>query len=180
MTVNVLDSLSNSKLPSEIRPMHLLIQLEYFDWKSLSESDYETLRIGFPGLPVEKPEYGFYKTLLLNDENKFLLAKYRIPFKISEEDTSSQPIGQMVVKLQDRISQLELKAEKNLAVLEGHGAAVQIHVPDFCLMQVNKVEVLYDACTDALQEMLSDGWRILAVCPPNAQRRPDYILGRRE
>ena len=25
---------------------------------------------------------------------------------------------------------------------------------------------------------LDDGWRILAICPPNSQRRPDYILGR--
>ena len=85
----------------------------------------------------------------------------------------------MVVKLQDRIGELELKTS-NLAALEANVAAVQIHVPDFCLMQINKVEVLYDACTDALQEMLGDVWRILAVCPPNASRRPDYILGRRE
>lgn len=34
-----------------------------------------------------------------------------------------------------------------------------------------------DYCTDALQERLSEGWRIIAVCPQE-QRRPDYVLGK--
>jgi hypothetical protein len=37
---------------------------------------------------------------------------------------------------------------------------------------------LDDACTDDVQRHLDEGWKILAVCPPNSQRRPDYILGR--
>lgn len=59
------------------------------------------------------------------------------------------------------------------------GAVVQIVVPDVGVLQINEVDYIEDACTDALQGKLDDGWRILAVCPPNAQRRPDYILGRR-
>jgi hypothetical protein len=38
--------------------------------------------------------------------------------------------------------------------------------------------LLDDACTDNLQAHLNEGWRIIAVCPPDAKRRPDYILGR--
>ena len=60
------------------------------------------------------------------------------------------------------------------------GTAVQIAVPDMALMYIDEVCVETDFCTDALQSMLDDGWRILAVCPPNSQRRPDYILGRRK
>lgn len=57
---------------------------------------------------------------------------------------------------------------------------LQVAVPGLGLLQVNKVHLMEDACTDALQEMLEDGWRILAVCPANDTRRPTYILGRSE
>lgn len=59
------------------------------------------------------------------------------------------------------------------------GQVVQIAVPDIGLLQIDEVTWMEDACTEELQARLEDGWRILAVCPPNAQRRPDYILGRK-
>jgi hypothetical protein len=46
------------------------------------------------------------------------------------------------------------------------------------LMSVEETMLMQDCCTDDLQEALSKGWRILAVCP-QPQRRPDYVLGRR-
>lgn len=55
-----------------------------------------------------------------------------------------------------------------------------MHVPDLTLLTYDEVTYVDDACTDAVQQLLDKGWRILAVCPPNAQRRPDYILGRRK
>lgn len=82
--------------------------------------------------------------------------------------------GTMLTKMQARadkygeVTGLELKA----------GQVVQIAVPDLGLLQINEVDWMEDACTEQLQMRLDDGWRILAVCPPNAQRRPDYILGR--
>lgn len=57
---------------------------------------------------------------------------------------------------------------------------VQISLPDIGLLLIDEVTWLEDECTNELQSMLDDGWRILAVCPPNAQRRPDYILGRKK
>lgn len=54
-----------------------------------------------------------------------------------------------------------------------------VSVPNIALYEVNEVKLLDNACTDLLQKHLDDGWRILAVCPPNDQRRPDYILGRK-
>lgn len=50
--------------------------------------------------------------------------------------------------------------------------------PGPSLLNVNETLLMEDACTDALQENLDNGWRIIAVCP-QPQRRPDYILGRR-
>ncbi len=56
---------------------------------------------------------------------------------------------------------------------------VHIHVPGgVSLTSVRKVTWLEDACTEELQRHLDEGWRIIAVCPPNDARRPTYILGR--
>lgn len=57
--------------------------------------------------------------------------------------------------------------------------SIHIHIPAPELSYFNKVDWLEDACTDALQKMLDDNWRILAVIPRVGQRRPDYILGKR-
>ncbi len=55
---------------------------------------------------------------------------------------------------------------------------VYVQVPHVGLLAIDEVEVEEDCCTDRLQRRLIEGWRILCVCPPNAARRPDYILGR--
>lgn len=55
---------------------------------------------------------------------------------------------------------------------------VYVQVPHIGLLAMNEVLLEEDCCTDKLQDRLDSGWRILCVCPPNAARRPDYILGR--
>lgn len=59
-------------------------------------------------------------------------------------------------------------------------ASVHIHIPSPELSYFNKVDYLEDSCTDKLQEWLNDGWRIIAAIPRPGQRRPDYILGKKE
>lgn len=54
----------------------------------------------------------------------------------------------------------------------------QIRLPDNLLLQIREVEVINDACTNEINGMLKDGWRIIAVCVQHAQRRPDYVMGR--
>lgn len=60
------------------------------------------------------------------------------------------------------------------------GTSYHLHVaiPAVGLLMMDEVTNLDDPCTDELQGMLRAGWRIIAVCPPDTQRRPDYILGR--
>ena len=58
-----------------------------------------------------------------------------------------------------------------------HQTIYQISVANVGLMQIERVEVLEDCCTDELQRWLDKKWRILAVCPPNDARRPSYIMG---
>lgn len=84
--------------------------------------------------------------------------------------------GAMVTKMQDRHAWEHSQDVHPLDLMKGN--AVQITIADMALLLINEVEVCEDFCTVQLQEMLDQGWRILAVCPPNAQRRPDYILGR--
>lgn len=84
--------------------------------------------------------------------------------------------GAMITKMQDR-AKWDYSMEPTAEHLRS-GAAVQIAIPDLGLLQIREVKVEEDCCTNYLQDMLDDGWRILAVCPPNAARRPDYILGR--
>ncbi|MEM6625298.1 MAG: hypothetical protein AAGA72_18620 [Pseudomonadota bacterium] len=57
-------------------------------------------------------------------------------------------------------------------------ATVHVHLPNNVLHSFNEVHFEEDACTDAIQELLDEGWRIICVCPPLNSRRPDYILGR--
>lgn len=54
---------------------------------------------------------------------------------------------------------------------------VNISIPNNSLFSVRRVIVIEDSCTDNLQSYLKLNWRIVAVCPPNDTRRPDYVLG---
>jgi hypothetical protein len=68
------------------------------------------------------------------------------------------------------------KASGNLQYNE----RVEVYTPGMGLMLFNRTMLLSDACSDALQSELDNGWRIIAACPQPDQRRPDYILGRFE
>lgn len=56
----------------------------------------------------------------------------------------------------------------------------QISLANVGLLEIEQVSYEEDCCTDHLQDMLNEGWRILCVCPPKDSRRPTYILGRRD
>lgn len=56
----------------------------------------------------------------------------------------------------------------------------QIVMPGFELLQYGYIEVVENGCTDQIQKKLNDDFRIIAVLPQPDQRRPDYILVRKE
>lgn len=96
-------------------------------------------------------------------------------------ELSVQPLpGAMVTKMQDDPAKYWEYGSRIDPIDVEQGRAVQITVPDMALIYIDEVTNLDDLCTDELQRYLDEGWRILAVCPPNSQRRPDYILGRRK
>lgn len=55
---------------------------------------------------------------------------------------------------------------------------VEVYTPGMALMLCNRLMLLEDSCTDAVQAELDNGWLIVAACPQPNQRRPDFILGR--
>lgn len=62
--------------------------------------------------------------------------------------------------------------------IDGGVHNVYVQIPHIGLLAIDEVQLEEDCCTDVLQRRLNEGWRILCICPPNAARRPDYILGR--
>lgn len=154
--------------------MIVKVRFQYYStkWKELSSEDYAMLRRAMPDLPAEKKDD--YQQYAADMDAIVLIAHLGLDVDLKPLDSACST---MIVKLQDRIAQLGLKGSSDVA-LAAAGASVQIHVPDGPLMYVDEVKHLDNCCTDELQMELQEGWRILAVCPPNAQRRPDYILGR--
>ncbi len=123
--------------------------------------------------------------------------RIRIPEMELPEDQSkcvgywSSPFIGTVDELQ-YLSELGLKVEVSRVrgllaeTLPGLGAppappgatqVVNVTIPGIGLFSVQRLEVLENSCTDVVQGRLNEGWRIVAVCPPNDTRRPTYVMG---
>ena len=57
---------------------------------------------------------------------------------------------------------------------------VNIHIPSPELLALNEVTWIENECTERVQSLLDEDWRIIACLPQVGNRRPDYILGRRK
>lgn len=140
----------------------LSIELGHFDIKVLSSEQYEQLQSTIPDA-FEGPQADWsrsWKPLLIDEGGATLLSDCDIDFTVKRFK------GQMNVNLMPSAGD------------HSNAQQVHIHVPNVGLFSINEVTYIEDACTDDLQGYLDKGWKILCVCPPNNQRRPDYILGR--
>lgn len=128
-------------------------------FQAMAPEDYAELRSVIDELPAEQHTKHFYVGACIVDvaEAGPLLTKHGISFEVKKMK-GLMPVGLPVPSLGNQ--------------------PVHIHVPNIGLLSMTEVTWLEDACTEVLQSHLDEGWRILAVCPPNCQRRPDYILGR--
>lgn len=142
----------------------------------LTPENYARLRAAIPALPATLEENRTrYSAEYLVDlaEHGALLEELNVRVELCGFHSNS-----MLVKMADRIRDLETKGTLEDRTLYERGALLQLHVPNVGLIQYNEFDVLEDSCTDKLQEAIDEGWRVVAVCPPNAQRRPDYIIAR--
>ena len=151
--------------------MLVSIRLSYYgaDWKALGEEKYAELRKVIPQLPEQSKDY-YGQPLIVGHDGLEMLAALNIDASIDKEKLGE---ATMLTKMVEKYA-----AGMTLPEAAVKGALVQLHIPNIGLMLIDEVDWLEDACTQQVQDHLNDGWRIIAVCPPNAQRRPDYIFGR--
>lgn len=153
-----------------------MIYVEINEYSTIPEEfDYEAFKACWPHAPEDKPEdwYGIKRNARLMPEEAASLAALGLRVEV-------KPLpGAMLVKMKDEENRHRWHSGQRVSLEDTLNQTVaHITIPDIGVLHINDVTVLYDACTDDLQTHLNEGWRILAVCPPNSQRRPDYILGR--
>lgn len=96
----------------------------------------------------------------------------------SSFDVAVTPMIRAVEAITEVAAKLERFAGSVPDINSQYNDKVEVYTPGMGLMLFNRVMLLQDACSDALQTELDNGWRIIAACPQPDQRRPDYILGR--
>lgn len=111
--------------------------------------------------------------LFLDKEKILALTLANIKFEVLQKTEIKQNVTQELIKLAEKPVQLVNSEGGNT-----YNNKCEVHMPGQALSLYNEMLLLEDACTDALQESLNTGWRIVAACPQPDQRRPDYILGR--
>ncbi len=132
--------------------------------KKLSHPELAQLQSALPGIGLPGP----------NDS----LEGWRIDWQAREQTIDLSTAGQVLIGLGleftvKRFTSCYRVAEPERAPGQQTITNIQVAIPNILLFAVDEVRLLENGCTDELQDMLHNGWRILAVCPPPAQRRPD-------
>lgn len=91
-------------------------------------------------------------------------------FAIVQQIDMTKVMPEMFTRIEDKQTAVVQKSDT-------YNSHCEVHIPGSALSLYNETLLLEDSCTDALQSEIDNGWRIIACCP-QAQRRPDYILGR--
>lgn len=102
--------------------------------------------------------------------------KFYIEKAIETEEPSINNIKTVLADVEDKARRVENVIDT--LKQETFNEKTNVHVGGGLITTYNELTVIDDACADLIQEQLNDGWRIIAVCIQNDQRRPDYILGR--
>lgn len=128
----------------------------------------------------DNPSYAATVKVGINDEQLIQLTLSKL---IRCEVTNTTELA-VASDLNDVIAKFETLVHKFESITSGpksttsYNSKCEVHMPGNLMTMYNNVTYEEDMCTDALQRLLDDGWRIIAACPQPDQRRPDYILGR--
>ena len=153
--------------------MTALAVIELNSWSALSEFDGGESPKAFD--LIDKFPNLFEKTKAKKDDVDI----EKVTTKYGEhiiDDRELQELSDLGVKV-------ELKRFKGTLPYRVEGVKggvdnLHVHLPNNVLVGFDKVTWLEDACTEELQKMIDEGWRMICVCPPLNKRRPDYILGK--
>jgi hypothetical protein len=158
----------------------LEVEIEYCSWEAetapviVNDNDKEWLTKRFRcKYDAEKPCFDF-KLDEKTGVSKF--QKVNASGQIIIDATEATRLSDLGIKF--TVHQFKGTIPYRLPGQTGGAESLHIHLPNYDLNSFNEVMVLNDICTDELQKELDNGWRILAVCPPQNARRPDYVLGR--
>lgn len=165
--------------------------VQYYAPKKWKDADRENnTDIKWRELVKENPavlrEYPFYKDLRIEVQDTDYLRYLEMDVDVSiqgrrtldimdspaEAPQAIRMVEQMLALNDKVIAQLKTSSEE----LFNHPC--QQVQPGAWVNNVNRMMLVEDSCTDAIQGYLDEGWRILAIQPQPDQRRPDYILGR--
>jgi hypothetical protein len=128
-------------------------------WERVRKSVWGLRLEEWPESNPERPSWYGYgdKTIIDMTTEAVILADLGLPFTVKEFKSTYKAEGKDTL---------------------GNTINFNIALPNIGLLSITEVTWMENACTEQLQTKLDEGWRILAVCPPNGTRRPDYILGR--
>jgi hypothetical protein len=101
-----------------------------------------------------------------------LRVKFRGMPKTVEKDYAS--VIEQIVAIQEKFE----NALKSFDQQVEFNQKCDVHVSNLGLLNINQLGYAVDYCTEALQDQLNKGWRIIACCVQPDGRRPDYVMGR--
>lgn len=127
------------------------------------------------GKKVKMDEGNRINNYVLHSADLVSLYGIKSDFKIKISGLSAD---KQMARLAQQMNTLELKIDGILNNGLTFNEKCDVHVGGFALLNINETKVAEDCCTEALDEFMEKGWRILAVCVQPDQRRPDYVLGR--
>lgn len=127
-----------------------------------------------------EPVYLYHRYTIWEADKPIWLTSEEVLEVISNVDFVIKQTCVKSLNIAEAISRMGDKAvvQLNSPASNTYNNHVDVHMPGMALSTYNQIMLMEDACSDAVQNELSSGWRIVAVCPQPDQRRPDYILGR--
>ena len=124
---------------------------------------------------INKPAYK-----LTRDENGKLVNKGYGSFSFYVNDLSNIDKALYKYCLFEPVESLEMMGGARINTENVFEAIKrnQIMLPNNLMLDMKELCVEINACTDQINKLIQDGWKLIAILPQHNQARPDYILGK--
>jgi len=141
---------------------------------------YKKLRELLPDLPEdplsEKATYSIWHVFTGHLESVLdLVHRIEIDSVVRVSHGGTEELEECMGRITSKLYAMETRIDRYQEQL--FNKKVAVHIPGNAMIAFDSVSYECDCCTDRINELLNEGWRIIAVCPQPDQRRPDYIFG---
>jgi hypothetical protein len=147
----------------------------------ISQEKYNSLRQIVPELPkdpLKENFYGWNEYVGHLESILEIVSEIEITSVIRVTSSPYTEFDDVLERVNSKLLNIDTRLEKYRDQV--FNKKVNVHISGNSLLELDDVDLLQDSCTDELKDRLNEGWRIIAVCPQPDQRRPDYIIGRKE